>query len=57
MWMKKGEAIDLLYKGYDKSRDSSRYGFHPEYLDEGKNGLYKGRNKGCLKKYIRGYCL
>lgn len=29
----KGRAIELLYKGYDKSRDSSRYGFHPKYHD------------------------
>ena len=23
-----GEEIELVYKGYDKSRDSQRYGFH-----------------------------
>lgn len=28
-----GKSIDLLYKGYDKSRNSSRYGFHPKYND------------------------
>ena len=29
----KGKQIELLYKGYDKSRNSSRYGFHPKYGD------------------------
>lgn len=29
----KGEQIELIYKGYDKSRNSSRYGFHPKYGD------------------------
>ncbi len=29
----RGTPIELLYKGYDKSRDSSRYGFHPKYKD------------------------
>lgn len=28
-----GEAIKLTYKGYDKSSDSLRYGFHPKYQD------------------------
>ncbi len=28
-----GKQIELLYKGYDKSRNSSRYGFHPKYRD------------------------
>lgn len=27
------EEIELLYKGYDKSCDSLRYGFHPQYQD------------------------
>ena len=26
-----GKAIELVYKGYDKSSDSLRYGFHPKY--------------------------
>lgn len=30
----KGNPIELIYKGYDKSRDSSRYGFHPKYKDK-----------------------
>ncbi len=30
----KGKATELIYKGYDKSRDSSRYGFHPRYKDK-----------------------
>lgn len=30
----KGETIELIYKGYDKSRNSSRYGFHPKYQDK-----------------------
>ncbi len=29
----RGTPIELLYKGYDKSRNSSRYGFHPKYKD------------------------
>ena len=29
-----GEKIKLTYKGYDKSRDSLRYGFHPKYNDD-----------------------
>lgn len=29
-----GEMIELKYKGYDKSRDSHRYGFHPKYNDK-----------------------
>lgn len=29
-----GEPIELLYKGYDRSRDSHRYGFHPRYHDK-----------------------
>lgn len=29
-----GEKIELIYKGYDKSRDSQRYGFHPKYHDK-----------------------
>ena len=28
------KEIELLYKGYDKSRDSQRYGFHPKYEDK-----------------------
>lgn len=28
------EEIELLYKGYDKSCDSLRYGFHPQYQDD-----------------------
>lgn len=30
----RGTPIELLYKGYDKSRNSSRYGFHPKYKDK-----------------------
>jgi len=29
-----GKEIELVYKGYDKSRDSQRYGFHPKYHDK-----------------------
>lgn len=29
-----GEEIELMYKGYDKSSDSARYGFHPKYRDK-----------------------
>lgn len=29
-----GNEIELIYKGYDKSRDSQRYGFHPKYKDK-----------------------
>ena len=29
-----GKEIELLYKSYDKSRDSQRYGFHPKYDDK-----------------------
>lgn len=29
-----GEKIELLYRGYDKSRDCNRYGFHPKYHDK-----------------------
>ena len=29
-----GEEIKLIYKGYDKSRNSQRYGFHPKYNDK-----------------------
>lgn len=29
-----GEKIELIYKGYDKSRNSQRYGFHPKYHDK-----------------------
>ena len=25
--------IELIYKGYDQSSDSLRYGFHPKYID------------------------
>ena len=25
--------IELIYKGYDQSTDSLRYGFHPKYND------------------------
>ena len=28
-----GENIELVYRGYDKSRDCHRYGFHPKYHD------------------------
>ena len=28
-----GKEIELMYKGYDKSNDSARYGFHPKYKD------------------------
>ncbi len=27
------EMIELIYKGYDQSSDSLRYGFHPKYND------------------------
>lgn len=30
----KGKAVELIYKGYDKSRNSSHYGFHPKYNDK-----------------------
>lgn len=30
----KGEPIELQYRGYDKSRDCQRYGFHPKYHDK-----------------------
>lgn len=30
----KGNPIELIYKGYDKSRNSSRYGFHPKHKDK-----------------------
>lgn len=30
----KGKETELVYKGYDKSRNSSRYGFHPKYNDK-----------------------
>ncbi|MBF0843525.1 transposase [Streptococcus danieliae] len=30
----KGQSIRLIYKGYDKSCDSLRYGFHPSQGDE-----------------------
>ena len=30
----KGELIQLQYRGYDKSCDSLRYGFHPKYHDK-----------------------
>ena len=29
----RGDPIELLYRGYDKSRDCQRYGFHPKYHD------------------------
>ena len=29
-----GEPIELQYRGYDKSRDCHRYGFHPKYHDK-----------------------
>lgn len=29
-----GETIELVFRGYDKSRDSLRYGFHPKYHDK-----------------------
>lgn len=29
-----GEPIELVYRGYDKSRDCHRYGFHPKYHDK-----------------------
>lgn len=29
-----GKEIELMYKGYDKSNDSARYGFHPKYNDK-----------------------
>ena len=29
-----GEKIELLYKGYDKSRDAARYGFYPRHNDK-----------------------
>lgn len=28
-----GEPIELQYRGYDKSRECQRYGFHPKYHD------------------------
>lgn len=28
-----GKEIELMYKGYDKSSDSARYGFHSKYKD------------------------
>lgn len=30
----RGQAIRLMYKGYDASCDSLRYGFHPKYQDK-----------------------
>lgn len=30
----KGEPIELQYRGYDKSRECQRYGFHPKYHDK-----------------------
>jgi len=27
------EMIELVYKGYDQSTDSLRYGFHPKYIN------------------------
>jgi len=30
----KGKPIELLYRGYDKSRKCQRYGFHPKYHDK-----------------------
>ena len=30
----KGNPIELIYKGYDKSRNSSHYRFHPKYNDK-----------------------
>lgn len=30
----RGQAIQLIYKGYDSSSDSLRYGFHPKYQDD-----------------------
>ncbi|HFI0696009.1 TPA: transposase [Streptococcus suis] len=30
----RGQAIQLVYKGYDSSSDSLRYGFHPKYQDK-----------------------
>ncbi len=30
----KGSRIELIYKRYDKNRNSSRYGFHPKYNDK-----------------------
>ncbi|CEO61269.1 transposase [Streptococcus pneumoniae] len=30
----RGQAIQLVYKGYDSSSDSSRYVFHPKYQDK-----------------------
>ena len=29
-----GKKIELEYRGYDKSRKSQRYGFHPKYNDK-----------------------
>lgn len=29
-----GEPIELVYRGYDKSRECHRYGFHPKYHDK-----------------------
>lgn len=29
-----GETIELVFRRYDKSRDSLRYGFHPKYNDK-----------------------
>lgn len=29
-----GKEIELMYKGYDKSSDSARYGFHPKHKDK-----------------------
>ena len=30
----KGEPIELQYRGYDRSRNCQRYGFHPKYHDK-----------------------
>ncbi|HFU3968476.1 TPA: transposase, partial [Streptococcus suis] len=43
----KGKAIQLIYKGYDKSCDSLRYGFHPRYQD---NRIF--RLKRCVEPII-----
>lgn len=49
----KGRAVELVYKGYDKSRDSSCYGFHPKYIDKRIYRIPLGTDKRIFTRVAR----
>ena len=46
--------IELIYKGYDQSSDSLRYGFHPKYND---NRIFRINRSEKVTLYVTMACL